>query len=157
MKRLIATALTVTMMFFASPAFAGDDYTEGDDDRWTSVYLYQKVDPTREASWENSGSQTLVQTIRGWTWDVSPDLSPLCGDGWSLQIDQTEGIGEADLPRLIDRATGVGVLGWPPVIDAKHIDLLLPECPIVVDPPVIDEPPVAPPATPAPQAPKFTG
>ena len=117
----------------------------------TLVYVYQKVNPTAPASWENSGEQRLIQVRDGLSWTDSIDVSLLpddvCGAGWAVQEDQTRGLSRDAVPTVVDRRSGTGVLGWPPIVNARHRDLsrylAVPGC--APDVPV--EPPVTPPVT----------
>lgn len=93
----------------------------------TASYLYQKVNPALPASWQNSGRQTRFSLRDGHAWLTSIDIANLpagvCGGGWAVQEDMTVGIGRDAVPVIVDRATGEGVLGWPPIVDARHVDL----------------------------------
>lgn len=102
----------------------------------TMVYVYKKVNASAPASWENSGRQRLVQIRNGhsWTRNLDPSLLPddVCGPGWAIQEDQTRGLARRDVPQVVDRKTGEGVLGWPPIVAARHRELsdvvAVPEC-----------------------------
>lgn len=94
----------------------------------TLVYVYKKVDPTRRASWGNSGPQTLVEVAAGHAWIKELDAADLppqvCGPGWAVQTDFTVNLDEADVPTMIDRATWTNVLGWGKVVQAaRHHNL----------------------------------
>ncbi len=140
----------------------------------TLVYVYRKLDATAAASWSNSGTQRLVLVRDGHTWTRSIDVALLpedvCGSGWAVQEDQTRGLARRDVPAVVDRATGVGVLGWPPVVAARHRELAdlvpVPACepggptppPVVTPSPeptqITSDPPFEPPAPPVqPQVP----
>ncbi len=92
----------------------------------TALYLYQKVNPNLPAGWTNSGSQTLVKTWDGFSWATSLTVADLpqgvCGPGWAVQ--QDEGLVAKDAwPAVVDRASGTGVLTWPPIVADKHSEL----------------------------------
>lgn len=60
----------------------------------TGLYLYKKLDPTKDASWPNSGSQMKIITWAGWSYkEVYPSTLPstVCGPGWGVQQDQING------------------------------------------------------------------
>ena len=128
----------------------------------TLVYVYEKVDAGAPASWENSGEQRLIQIRDGLSWTGSIDASLLpadvCGDGWGVQEDQTRGLSREQVPTIVDRRSGTGVLTWPPIVAARHGELAeyvaVPECePVIpVEPtepptPPVTTPPVTPPVT----------
>ena len=96
-----------------------------DRTRLTLVYLYQKVDPTKKASWANSGPQTLIGVRQGNQWVSRLSMADLpagtCGTGWAVQTDLTEGLDQ--VPTRIDRATNTNVLGWQVVNRVGHQDL----------------------------------
>ena len=123
----------------------------------TAVYLYELLDPTAGPSWGNSGRQTLLTVEAG---HVDPAIAipgEVCGDGWAVQVDHLRGLASDAVPAVIDRTTGEGVLGWPPVVAALHHSLsfygAVPACevpptePPVEEPPVAEPPAVTPPAT----------
>jgi len=98
----------------------------------SALYIYKKVDSNKPASWENSGRQTLIKTWDGWSWtSTSPLPEGVCGPGWGWQQDQGK-LTKDKWPAIVDRSTGEGVLGWPPVVDAKHGELselvAVPDC-----------------------------
>lgn len=54
------------------------------------LYLYQKVDPSKPASWSNSGPQAFVTSRDGDAWFTAfPGALPegVCGSGWAVQQD----------------------------------------------------------------------
>src|SRR5665648_832012 len=125
-------ALTVAAVALPTAAGACDD--PGPD--FTAVYVYQKDNPELGASWENSGPQTLIVVNDGHQWVQSISASSLpdgvCGPGWGVQQDFVTGIAREKIPDRVDRATNVGVLKWPPIVDAKHGNLssyvTVPDC-----------------------------
>lgn len=135
----------------------------------TASYLYKKVDPALPASWENSGRQTRFSLRDGHAWLTSVDIADLpgevCGGGWAIQEDMLRGIDRDDVPVVVDRSTGEGVLGWPPVVQARHVDLDalvdVPECtpdtPETPETEVLDAGGTAAPATPVVVRPAFAG
>ena len=125
----------------------------------TLVYVYKKIDANKPASWENSGEQRLIQVRDGLSFVTSIDASLLpadvCGPGWAVQEDKTRGLERDAVPSIVDRRTGTGVLGWPPIVDARHRDLSqyvdVRDCAPVV--PVTPPPTTPPPTTPPPTTP----
>lgn len=143
--RRVLTALSLAMTMALLPMAA--DACEGDGPGapdLTALYLYRKVNPAKPASWGNSGRQQLVLIRDGHVWNRTLDASLLpdgvCGPGWGVQEDQTHGLVRAQVPAVVDRATGTGVLPWPPITAARHKDL---EYYLTV-PPCEEPPPVAP-------------
>ncbi len=60
----------------------------------TGLYLYKKLDPTKNAAWNNSGLQTKIATWDGWSFKtVYPGTLPsdVCGPGWGVQQDEING------------------------------------------------------------------
>ncbi|MES2093617.1 MAG: hypothetical protein V4531_07385 [Actinomycetota bacterium] len=62
----------------------------------TGLYLYQKTDPTKDASWPNSGPQIKIATWDGWSYKGKGEYpavlpSNVCGTGWGVQQDQING------------------------------------------------------------------
>ncbi|MFF3065456.1 hypothetical protein ACFVQ3_12925 [Oerskovia sp. NPDC057915] len=87
------------------------------------LYVYEKTDPTKPASWTNSGPQTLVDHRPGNEWYTTfpTDLpAEVCGDGWAVQQDRVKPKGPFTWPETITPPTSAlgGVL-----IDSKHHDL----------------------------------
>ena len=171
-------ALGLTLALLPAAADACDD--PGDHDRgpdFTAVYVYQKDNPEAGASWENSGAQTLIVVNDGHRWVRSISVSSLpdkvCGPGWGVQQDFVTGIARETIPDRVNRATNVGVLKWPPIVDAKHGNLssyvTVPDCiegtPVTRTTPITPITPITPttPTTPATPAravqadPRFTG
>lgn len=164
LHRAATAALTVgTVLALVLPTAAGAcerDHGRPDARRapeFSLVYLYRKVDARQPASWQNSGPQSLILVRDGLSFVDTIDIGALpadvCGSGWAIQEDLVRGLPREQLPTVVDRATGEGVLGWPPIVDARHRDLAaygsVPECaevlPDVVTPPVVTAPVVTPP------------
>lgn len=60
----------------------------------TGLYLYKKLDVTKDAAWPNSGLQTKIATWNGWSYKtIYPSTLPsdVCGPGWGVQQDQING------------------------------------------------------------------
>jgi hypothetical protein len=60
----------------------------------TGLYLYKKLDPTKDAAWNNSGLQTKIATWDTWYFKtVYPVALPsyVCGPGWGVQQDEING------------------------------------------------------------------
>ncbi|MCS0498363.1 hypothetical protein [Protaetiibacter mangrovi] len=96
-----------------------------------ALYVYKKVDPTKPASWGNSGPQRLVlQDVDNTSKDANPWFSSLdaallpsdvCGPGWAVQQDKVSFTGSFSFPSTI--TPPVDNIGWPPLYDAKHSEL----------------------------------
>lgn len=170
----VLAVLTLGLSLVIAPTVANacDDHGLPPQLELTASYLYKKVNPDLPASWENSGRQTRFSLRDGHAWLTSIDIASLpaevCGGGWAIQEDMTVGIDRDDVPVTVDRATGEGVLGWPPIVDARHVDLEtlvdVPECtPEVPEEPEVPETEVlagggtAGPATPVVVRPSFAG
>lgn len=87
------------------------------------LYVYKKNDPTKPASWGNSGPQTLVDHKPGTEWYTTfpTDLpTEVCGDGWAVQQDRVRQDGTFAWPGTITPPTSAlgGVL-----VDSKHHNL----------------------------------
>lgn len=142
-RRRVMAALSIGLTLALLPTAAN----ACEDDNLTLVYVYRKVDPAGPATWANSGRQTLIMVREGhrWTRHIEASLLPddVCGPGWAVQEDQTHGLSRDEVPTVVDRATGVGVLGWPPIIAARHKDLgyYLAVPPCDTEPPVDEETP----------------
>lgn len=117
----------------AASAFVGDCIAPPPvpvDHYEVALYLYHKTDPTKPASWENSGPQTFISskpsdTEPGNTWFTQfPGNLPaeVCGDGWAVQQDKVHYVDTwAGWPGTITYPNDN--IGWPPIYDAKHDDL----------------------------------
>lgn len=149
-RRRVIAALSIGLTLALLPTAAN-----ACDDDLTLVYVYRKITTAAPASWDNSGPQTLI-LVRGghrWTRHLDASLLPddVCGPGWAVQEDQTRGLPRAQVPTVVDRATGTGVLSWPPVVAARHRDLEhyldVPDCDA---PPPVDEETPPPTETPTP-------
>ena len=62
----------------------------------TGLYLYKKLDATKDAAWPNSGLQTKIATWSGWSYKGQGEYpavlpSDVCGPGWGVQQDQING------------------------------------------------------------------
>lgn len=153
-SRRVLTAISLGLAAALLPVAADACEDDGRDRRpdLTLAYVYRKIDATAPASWANSGEQRLILVSNGHRWNRSIDVSLLpddvCGPGWAVQEDQTHGLPRADVPPIVDRARRIGVLGWPPIVEARHRDLerymVVPPC----DVPPVEEEPTPPPATP---------
>ncbi len=149
-RRRVIAALSIGLTLALLPTAAN-----ACDDDLTLVYVYRKINTAAPASWGNSGPQTLILVRNGHRWTRDLDLSLLpdgvCGPGWAVQEDQTHGLSRDEVPIVVDRATGTGVLGWPPIVAARHRDLEryldVPECDA---PPPVDEETPPPTGTPTP-------
>jgi len=113
------------------------------------LYLYEKTDPTRPASWENSGPQTLLDHKPGNEWYTTfpTDLpAEVCGDGWAVQQDRVRQNGTFVWPEKITPPTSAlgGVL-----VDSKHHDLDV----LIEVPPCTEVPPTQPRPQPEPESP----
>ncbi len=97
-----------------------------------ALYLYQKLDPTKPASWQNSGQQTLIATKKGTDWftEFPAALPPkVCGETWAVQQDKVSNWpdsksnpdGTFKWPSTIKYPNDN--IGWPPIYQAKHNDL----------------------------------
>lgn len=67
-----------------------DEAMPGDSEFEVGLYLYQKVDPSKPASWPNSGPQTFVTSRETSDWFTTfPGTLPegVCGSGWAVQQD----------------------------------------------------------------------
>lgn len=137
----LAAALTVALLPTAADAHG---HRPGPTPRprpteLTAVYVYKKFDAGAPASWENSGRQRLVLVRDGLAWvdSLEPSVLPVdvCGGGWAVQEDQIRGLSREEVPQVVDRATGEGVLTWPPVVADRHRELSayvsVPACPPV--------------------------
>ena len=132
----------------------------GHHNHYTAAYVYLKIDAAAPASWENSGEQRLVAVKDGHRWFRSLDVADLpadvCGPGWAVQEDMTKWLRKSQLPEVVDRATGVGVLPWPPIVNARHRDLEyyldVPEC--IEEQPEIPETPEVPEVPEVPESPE---
>ena len=141
------SVVAVALPTAAGACDAGPGPSAGPD--LSAAYLYRKVDASAPASWENSGPQTRFSLRDGHSWLESIDRASLpgdvCGPGWAVQEDRTHGITREQVPTFVDRATHTGVLGWPPVVNARHRDLEayvdVPEC-VVAEVPVVPQVPV---------------
>ncbi|KGM14127.1 hypothetical protein N869_03925 [Cellulomonas bogoriensis 69B4 = DSM 16987] len=106
----------------------------------TAVFVYERLDPDRAPSWGNSGMQRLVEIRDGHSWfrDLDPGALPddVCGPGWAAQVDWLVGTERDQVPEVIDKKSGIGVLGWGTrVLQARHHSLGyltdVPPCPDV--------------------------
>ncbi|QNO37531.1 hypothetical protein H4J02_00290 [Protaetiibacter sp. SSC-01] len=95
-----------------------------------AIYVYKKLDPTKDASWSNSGPQKLLlQDVDNTsketnTWYTSLDpalLGDICGPGWAVQQDKVSFTGSFSFPSAI--TPPADNIGWPPLYDAKHQNL----------------------------------
>lgn len=163
-RRSTLAALTAGLIIALLPTAADAcdrwDHRPGHGTRATEltlVYVYKKIDVAAPASWSNSGEQRLIQVRDGLSWTGAIDVSLLpddvCGEGWAVQEDQTRGLSRNDVPPVVDRRNGTGVLGWPPIVAAQHRELAeyvaVPECepviPVEPTPPPVTPPVVTPP------------
>jgi len=94
-----------------------------------AIYIYPLLDATKPASWANSGKQTLIahrsaSNTTDWYTTLPGGLpTEVCGSGWGIQQDiakLSSSFSASDFPPIVERATGTGVLGWPPIVNAKH-------------------------------------
>ncbi|HNP14891.1 MAG TPA: hypothetical protein PKI99_00310 [Terrimesophilobacter sp.] len=94
-----------------------------------AIYIYPLLDATKPASWANSGKQTLIahrpaSNTTDWYTTLPGGLpTDVCGSGWGIQQDiakLSSSFSADDFPPIVERATGTGVLGWPPIVNAKH-------------------------------------
>ena len=139
------SVVAVALPTAAGACDAGPGPSAGPD--LSAAYLYRKVDASAPASWENSGPQTRFSLRDGHSWLESIDRASLpgdvCGPGWAVQEDRTHGIEE--VPTSVDRVTHTNVLGWPPIVNARHRNLEayvdVPEC-VVAEVPVVPQVPV---------------
>ena len=98
-----------------------------------ALYVYPLVDSSKPASWENSGTQTLVahrpaSSTSDW-YTTFPGNLPgyVCGSGWGVQQDiamLSSTFSSSSFPNTVDRAAGTGILGWPPIVAANHQSVL---------------------------------
>jgi hypothetical protein len=131
MRKLpVFAALTLGLTLALAPSVAsayGPDDDAAPEVELTASYLYQKVNPEQPASWWNSGRQTRFSLRDGHAWLTEIDLADLpvevCGPGWAIQEDMTVGLEREEVPSIVDRATSEGLLGWPPIVKARHVDL----------------------------------
>jgi len=130
LRRRLAAATIIGLLVAALPvaAQAGGHSPKDTKGNYTAIYIYKKVNPNKGASWENSGRQMLVAIRPGLKWFSSIDPKVLkdngiCGPGWGVQEDQIKHIKQSEIPRVVDRATNTGVLGWPPIVAARHQNL----------------------------------
>lgn len=77
------------------------------------IYLYEKVDPSGGATWENSGLQTLCGVTDGTDWFTSLPCalpSQVCGTDWAFQQDKVTFPSTVDFqyPRTIQYPDGSG-------------------------------------------------
>jgi hypothetical protein len=98
------------------------------------LYLYQKKDPSKPASWQNSGLQNFIAAKPGTEWftEFPGDLPEgVCGDGWAVQQDKVRSEFET-FPWPATIKYPVDNIGWPPIYDARHDNLHrlieIPEC-----------------------------
>ncbi|WP_167050694.1 hypothetical protein [Salinibacterium sp. ZJ77] len=122
-----------------------------------AFYVYEKTDPKKPASWQNSGLQTLVMaeysrtSKQANTWFSTLDASSLpafvCGPGWGVQQDKVQYTGTFTFPTNIQYP--VDSIGFPPLYDHTHEELgayiTVPPCPpataeVVVTPATCDAP-----------------
>lgn len=88
------------------------------------LYLYKKLDPSKPASWPNSGEQRFIDSKEGKEWFSSfPSELPqdVCGPGWAVQQDKVSFTGSFEWPSTIEYPDDN--IGWPPIYGAKHQDL----------------------------------
>ncbi len=104
------------------------------------LYVYKKTDPTKPASWPNSGPQIFITSKTGTDWFTTfPATLPteVCGPGWAVQQDKVRFTGTFTWPSTIKYPNDN--IGWPPIYAAKHNDLtaanypglVVPDCPPV--------------------------
>lgn len=93
-----------------------------------AIYIYPLVDSSKPASWQNSGSQTLIAhrlASSETDWYSALPLLPtdVCGSGWGVQQDiavLSDTFTQESFPQVVDRASNTGVLSWPPIVAAIH-------------------------------------
>ncbi len=88
------------------------------------LYIYKKLDPTKPASWPNSGPQTFITSQPGTEWFTKfPAVLPdgVCGPGWAVQQDKVKHWGNFTWPSSITYPHDN--IGWPPIYAAQHKDL----------------------------------
>ena len=109
-----------------------------------ALYVYKKLDPTKPASWTNSGKQTFITSKLGNTWYDKSSFPTLptwvCGPAWGVQQDMVKDWDaskwDANSDDRFDWPTNITYphdnIGWPPLYDAKHADLStytdIPDC-----------------------------
>jgi len=113
-----------------------------------AAYIYPLINPSKPASWQNSGKQVFCESKTGDTWFTTLDcvLPPeVCGAGWGVQQDKVKDWtydGAFNWPASIQYP--IDNIGWPPIYASKHGLLSeLTDVPDCTPPPVV----IAPTAT----------